>query len=517
MHRGWHIPEVVELICGVAEFPTLAALAQTCQAFQPPAFSILWSHQSDLMQLLKCLPSDVWRVEVVEGDFSNPSTYMRFRRPLVRADWTRVLFYAGYVKSLIQEGSWPITAEIYAALSLSLPKYPLFPNIRHLTWRTKDDVFPYIRILVGDKLKSIVVDMLGSQTIRSSLLPALTTSHPKLTHVEFDPLITSSPMVTEAIYTAICSWNHLEKLKFGTLNLPSLLHLARLPNLQCLQLHRFPPDAVTLNEFQAQVVNTGPIFVALRELSAYSEPVNNFTSFLDVIDPDALDKLDLLIESPIVSEQWQALTTSLALKSSKTLTKLSLKEEFSYDHDIPDSLERMLTSESLIALLSFANLTEISIIAGYGIDLDDTFLAKMATSWPRLQKLDLSPRCQPARYVPQITLAGLIPLAQHCPQLASLALVLDGTAVADPHAKEKPGGGVSNRSLVELQVVESPLSSPGAVASFLSAIFPNLQRVSTREEMERNALAVEWEDNMFNWEVVSSLVPVIASARAQEH
>ncbi|KAJ7140947.1 hypothetical protein C8R44DRAFT_531922, partial [Mycena epipterygia] len=97
-------------------------------------------------------------------------------------------------------------------------------------------------------------------------------------------------------------------------------------------------------------------------------------------------------------------------------------------------------------------------------------------AWPRIEKLDLAPGSQSARYVPQITLAGLIPLAQHCPRLASLAIVLNATD-ADPYSKEKPGGGVCNRALVYLDVVESPLSSPGAVASFLSAIFPNLQSV----------------------------------------
>jgi hypothetical protein len=63
MHRGLLIPEVVELICGVAEFSTLAALARTSHSFQPPALAVLWETQTSLFQLLKCLPSDL--VEVV--------------------------------------------------------------------------------------------------------------------------------------------------------------------------------------------------------------------------------------------------------------------------------------------------------------------------------------------------------------------------------------------------------------------------------------------------------------------
>ncbi|KAJ7782571.1 hypothetical protein DFH07DRAFT_791174 [Mycena maculata] len=511
MHRGWSIPEVVALICGIAEFPTLAALAQTCQAFQAPAFSVLWRDQSDLMQLLKCLPSDLWELEV-EDDFG-PT--LRFRRSIIASDWTRVLFYAVYVKSLIENGQLPVTAEIYATLSVSLPKYPLFPNLRHLTWSTRDDVFPYIRILVGDKLKSIVLSMQGSKTIRSSLLLSLTTSHPTLTHVEF-VTVNNPPMIIQAIHSAICSWNHLEKLRSNTLDLPSMLHLARLPNLKSLRLDHFPSYSTTTKELEARVASTGPAFAPLREFIVYSDPILDITSFLDVIEPDALDKIQLSIEAPTVTEDWQTLNASLACKSSKTLTELSLRENFSYDHEIPDSLERMLTTDSLRPLLSFANLVEVAVVAGHGIDLDDAFLEEMALAWPQLQKLDLSPGCQSARYVPQITLAGLIPLAQHCPSLASLALVMNATDV-DPFVKEKPGRGITNRSLVDLNVVESPLTSPGAVASFLSAIFPNLQRVTTRDEMARNPLSPDWDDNMFHWSTVSTLVQVISSARAQEH
>ncbi|KAJ7031026.1 hypothetical protein C8F04DRAFT_1364954 [Mycena alexandri] len=480
MHRALRIPEVVELICGVAEFSTLAVLAQTCQAFQPPALAVLWEKQTNLMRLLKCMPSDAWELKTTQ---IASSTAVNFLRPITPSDWTRVLFYANYVKSFVQEGGEPVTKEVYATLILSLPTYPLFPNLRHLTWKTQDNVFPYFRILVGNKLRSIVLNMHGSDA---------------------------------AIYSAICSLNHLERLKLTSLDLPSLLHLARLPNLSSLHLYTFPHDLATVSGFRTRIENTGPVFGPLRELTTFSDSVRHVTWFLDAIDPDALDKIDLEIESPIVIEDWQTLNTSLAQGSSKTLTKVTLREMFSFDLDIPDRLEYMIPTECIQPLLSCAHLTEVTVLAGHGIHLDDAFLQLMALAWPQLQKLDLSPRCQSAHYVPQVTLAGLIPLAQHCPGLVSLALVMNAT-VADPHSKEKPGGGITNGALTDLEVVESPLSSPGAVASFLSAIFPNLQRVTARDEMTRNMLMPDWEDNMFAWAAVSDLVQVIASARAQEH
>ncbi|KAJ6594641.1 hypothetical protein B0H19DRAFT_1096298 [Mycena capillaripes] len=319
-------------------------------------------------------------------------------------------------------------------------------------------------------------------------------------------------MIDKAIYSAIFSLNHLEKLKFGTLDLPTTLHLARLPSLSCLHLQRFPSDSVA-SDFRAAVASTGPVFV---ELTTYSESIWPLIGFFDAIDQESLDTINLGVESSITTEEWQTLTTSLARKSPKTIRKLSLKEKFPFDHEIPDMLERMVSTNSTQPLPSCASLPEITVRTGHGIDLNDAFLKQMAQAWPQLQKLDLSPGCQSVQYVPQVTLSGLIPLAQHCPHMASLALVIDPTTTA-PHSKNKPGGGISNRALVELEVVESPLSSPAAVASFLSAIFPNLQRVSDRDEKRRNAEMPDWEENMLNWASVSALVRVISSARAQEH
>ncbi|KAJ7234001.1 hypothetical protein C8J57DRAFT_1195629 [Mycena rebaudengoi] len=516
MHRAWNIQEVVELIFGGADFPSLAGLAQTCQAFQPPALSVLWRDQKDLIQLLKCLPSDLWEVETVESAVTAIITSSRLRllRPIVPSDWSRVLFYGMYVKSFTQEGPRPAMAEIYGAMSLTLPTTPLFPNIRHLTWRAGDEIFPYIRLLVGPNLRSITCGMLGSEGLRASLLPSLTTFHPKLTHVEFDMFVVEAPMIVEAIYTAICSWNHLEKLSFATLNLASMLHLARLPNLRILHVGQLPSDPETMKGFRDGVASnaSGPVFAALHEFRTFSEKVPDVLAFFNAIDPDALDRIDLTLEAPTSSEMWTTLTTTLA-EASKSLTRLSLKEQYTYEHDVPDQPHLMLSTDCLTPLLSSSNMTEVTFLAAHGIDIDDTTIKQMALAWPLLRKLDLAPGCQSVHYLPKITLGGLIPLAQYCQMLSSLTLVVNALD-ADPYSTEKPGGGICNKSLVDLNVVESPIAFPGAVAAFLSAVFPNIQSISTREEILRNM--PDWEDNMFNWGEVNTLVRVFSAVRAQE-
>ncbi|KAJ7633444.1 hypothetical protein DFH06DRAFT_1479675 [Mycena polygramma] len=487
MHRTWQIPEVVELICGAAEFSTLASLARTCQTVQPPALAVLWANQKDFTRLLKCLPSDLWEEVVGTAPLSTTVKKLELRRNITPSDWERVLVYAVYVKSFIQEGPMVLSWEMYQAISISLPTLPLFPNIRHLTWKTRNDtIFPYFRMLVGSKLQSISLDMDGSETARAALLPYLTTFYPKLTRLEYDPPLTEQPRVSQAICTAIRSLNHLETLTYAGLDLPTW--------------HGSRTSVVWMSgEFQARVASTGPVFVALRDFTTFSEPPGHIIKFLDAIDPDALEKFDLEIESPTTTEIWQ--TSGVV--------------EGAYDHEIPDKLELMLSTESIQPLLACANLAEVTLLAGHGINVDDALLKQMAQAWPRLEKLDLAPGCQSARYVPQITLRGLIPLAEHCPRLASLALVLD-TTLADPYPSEKPGGGISNSALRDLEVVESPLSLPIPVGLFLSAIFPKLESVTSREEQYRNMLVQDWEENMFNWASVGNLVRAFSCARTQE-
>jgi hypothetical protein len=67
MHRCLYIPEISLLLCaelgGMRAKKSLAALARTCVALCEPALDVLWYELSDLLPLVKCMPSDLWRLE----------------------------------------------------------------------------------------------------------------------------------------------------------------------------------------------------------------------------------------------------------------------------------------------------------------------------------------------------------------------------------------------------------------------------------------------------------------------
>ncbi|KAJ7142815.1 hypothetical protein C8R44DRAFT_541729, partial [Mycena epipterygia] len=100
-------------------------------------------------------------------------------------------------------------------------------------------------------------------------------------------------------------------------------------------------------------------------------------------------------------------------------------------------------------------------------------------AWPHITTLELD-ASDFAHITPRVTLGGLLPLAQHCPQLVRLHIALNASVVSDwesQKADKKKKKRVRQRCLRVLHVSRSSILAPLAVAAFLSSIFPNLLRV----------------------------------------
>ncbi|KAJ7646490.1 hypothetical protein FB45DRAFT_1051179 [Roridomyces roridus] len=391
-----------------------------CRALHLPAVSVLWD-QTSLIPLLKCLPPGIWKppADDLEQTLETPKTRVQFRWVPQPSDWTRPFFYAGHVKSLVEDGKLPthLTSVVYAYLSFALSdSSPLFPNLRRITWRTDDALFAFLRILFGDKD--------AVYRTRHAGIPAFAVFEPLAKGI-----LAFGPTFSGTVNAAICSWGQLEVLGWSILDSASLRHLARLPSLRVLRLQSLPTQAL-LEEIDTG--GTRPCFSALRELHARAEALED-------------------LAGPILTEDWEALTTSLACISSNTLTHLSLTEEFTLEDSTPGGIESLVKAEHLRPLLSFAALEELTFISGVAVDLDNAFVAKMAMAWPYLRKLDISPVYQPPTYKPRVTTAGLLPLAQHCLSLTTLGLPFDASE-AETADNKKPGGGIVSLSLTHLYV-----------------------------------------------------------------
>lgn len=71
MHQCLRVDEIVRLIAEESvnlEDPSAISLACTCKAFEAAVMETLWgSHQTDLVDLLRCFPDEVWEIRESEN------------------------------------------------------------------------------------------------------------------------------------------------------------------------------------------------------------------------------------------------------------------------------------------------------------------------------------------------------------------------------------------------------------------------------------------------------------------
>jgi hypothetical protein len=142
----------------------------------------------------------------------------------------------------------------------------------------------------------------------------------------------------------------------------------------------------------------------------------------------------------------------------------------------------LLKVHDLNPLSKLTNLECISIETECSTEeLDDTFLVTMANCWPKLRQIALTggwAHCSPS----QCTLRGISYLVGNCPNLTSLGIAFQ--ASAETSWGGRPGGGVVNANMNELDVRKSPISHPRAVATFLSNVCPGLTHISAWEDFD---------------------------------
>ncbi|KAJ7772831.1 hypothetical protein DFH07DRAFT_733536, partial [Mycena maculata] len=118
----------------------LAALARTCTSFHEIALDELWRHQDTIMNLIRCMPADLWTsttdIPAQYAMFASDllDSAQRLTRPIVASDWHRPLKYSHRVKSLSCGYYWdPDLIHVFQALRLCIPAY-LLPNLHGLSW-----------------------------------------------------------------------------------------------------------------------------------------------------------------------------------------------------------------------------------------------------------------------------------------------------------------------------------------------------------------------------------------------
>jgi hypothetical protein len=180
------------------------------------------------------------------------------------------------------------------------------------------------------------------------------------------------------------------------------------------------------------------------------------------------------------------------------------------------------TVSTLSPLLSFAELSELTIMVDTRFSLDDEDAQRMARAWPKLKQLELG-YCGGGweREGKTFTLQGLRAFATHCPDLEELGVSVNICSVEPViEQDERPGrvggerkvdDGVKDARCQKLRYLELGdsvyLGEPERVARSLLDIFPKLSGVYG----PNIAASPEWEKK---WMQVSKIVHEIQGSRS---
>jgi hypothetical protein len=255
-------------------------------------------------------------------------------------------------------------------------------------------------------------------------------------------------------------------------------------------------------------------FPALRRLTLNCESMATGIEFVkNMIQSASLTLFSVCVDDPPSSVQLgQIFSLLLAQSSSVHLTNIRFcHPAFISYGDSEDSLP-LLHAHDFEPLMKFTNMESISIETECSIaDFDDETLEAMATSWPNLRHLYLT-NSWGESFPSRCTLRGLLRLGKHCPNLMTLRIVFQ--ASAEVCWNGRPGGGVVNEHMEELEVVQSPITDPRAVASFLSDIFPRLTSIVAWDNYNPEDLAEV--GNRKRWQETIQLYGAFVAIRNEE-
>ena len=290
-----------------------------------------------------------------------------------------------------------------------------------------------------------------------------------------------------------------------TLTCEAILHHAFLPNL-CEVDIRVADDHIDIKS-SAHIP-----FPALRCLSLNCESMTTAIEFVKSMIHSVLLMLFMVrIEDPPSSAQLGRMFSLLSAQSSFVhLTDIHFcHPEFIDDQE--DFLP-LLDAQDFEPLLKFMHMESIYIETQCSItNFDDELLKAMAMSWPNLHRLCLTNGWGES-FPSRCTLHGILHLGQHCPNL--LFLRIGFQASAEICWNGRPGGGVVNEYMETLEVVQSPIADPRAVASFLSDVFPRLTSIDAWDNFNPNDLTeVEYQKR---WQEAIQLYHVFVGIQNEE-
>ncbi|KAF8181733.1 hypothetical protein K438DRAFT_2021083 [Mycena galopus ATCC 62051] len=483
MHPALEISEIVHLV--VAEFQpdtesfqspdskVLAILARTCTTFHDIALDALWSHQTTILNLVRCMPQDLWETVEVK---QIPT--MCLRRAPTASDWDRALKYAYRVKSLLCRNFQPYDNVrepdlicVYEILRQGVPGGLLLPKLQHLSWYHHHSPHcSFIDLFLGTWTTSLCVCTYASDPC-PVLFAALGQRSAMLVSVILLGVPDQSADLNQTQRnTFIRTLTQVEALNARPIDSETLGFLGRLNTLQTLRTILPPTNP-------SPAIPEGSLFPNLREAEIEVDG-GNFSALVALVrtwNNPPTKSVEFGIggcgELQQVQDLYEALATHCIHDKLRMLTMRVYRGD---DMNILFAH----SAHSFRPLFCFTELRDVEILVPGGHDLDDETISAMARAWPHIKRLVL--RCSRRstyynEHPPRCTLLALDLLAQHCPHLKQLAMTLN----ASKPPRQLAARQVAQDKLTQLDVGFSPISDVSTVATFIKSIFSSLMEIGS--------------------------------------
>jgi hypothetical protein len=382
----------------------------------------------------------------------------QFRRPLTASDIEVFQKYAKRMRA-ISYNSVAVVVDVEEALVENITSRPIFPNLRRLVVHQCERDPKIFHLFLGAKLDHVSLFNLHLKN-GPLLMGYVERICPSVTSMQL--WYEDNPGIVQIAMSPIFGLRKLESLTLSGLALLDLVRVSTLPTLRYLVV-----DTLVIGDTDS-IPNSEHTHLTSLDLRI-NENVTVVNRFLSSCRPHQLQSLILISTISSPSSQWQQCFQTLSLYCSTTLKTLIIQ---------PFEEELMTMGiDVLVPLLAFPNLTYLRIQCSFE-HLGNHELKQMALAWPRLRGLDLLPWNTFEEFATEVTLVGILPLLEHCPELTQLRMPMNVSRDCI-RLSDKPWQDICNRNITRIDVGNTVMENPVAAAIFFSHVLPNLKWINS--------------------------------------
>ena len=325
------------------------------------------------------------------------------------------------------------------------PDNPLFPNLRTIDVSPSTDQYSvyyrFFHVLFGHQLQRIssnrIPPVLASlakcvpPADYQQMLVKLQESAPHLQHLKlYVDVPPYSSVIISAMSSALVSFKHLVSARTGLLPITqeALHRLAELPHLEAIEVRL--PDTMTEQDVESlHPTRLDQFFPVLRELHLVHR--FNLAPIQHIVQHVQSSRLEIIrvviLEMNVPLDTIPSFFSVVLDRSNRDdIKELVIQTSDPAEHGPCGEPESHFTAQHLEPLFALRGLTNLGLRLSCTFNLNDAALGRAATAWPDIRILEVGP-CS-AQKDTEVTLAALVPFAQHCPKLQTLGFTLD----ADP-------------------------------------------------------------------------------------